>query len=60
MSLRRASTLIKKSVPPIQKINKLREQIQKAREAYYNSSFPVMTDQQFDIIYRELENLEKQ
>jgi len=41
-----------------EKIKKLSRQIQAAKEAYYNSSTPIMTDAAFDALFSELKRID--
>ena len=42
------------------KINNLIADLKRASEAYYKFDKPIMTDQEYDSLYDELEKLEKQ
>ena len=43
-----------------QRIQQLRQQLQKANYAYYVLDNPIMEDTVYDQLYRELDNLEKE
>ena len=43
----------------LEKIVKLREDLDKYRDSYYNDNISLISDYEFDILLKELENLEE-
>ena len=44
----------------IQKIKELTKYLNKCRDAYYNTPYPIITDEEYDELYDQLQHMENE